>query len=269
MTLHYTRSGKPDAAAIVFLHGMAMGQWMWFDQIQHFADYDCYNVDLPGHGGSSAVAWESFTQAADAVARLIDDVIPGKPVYLVGMSLGAMVGLHLLIQHPQKIERAVLTGAIAEAPPRWISVLQTRLLSAILPTKMGKQLFARMLQLPADALPYYHESINALTMTTFRRISSHVANFTLPDGVTAITNPVLFVTGEKDISVNRTSVPQLAQLVPGSVGVYAPGVHHGWNGEDPDLFNAMIRAWIEGQPLPSRMIPALPVATEPALVTEP
>lgn len=269
MTLHYTRSGQPDAAAIVFLHGSAMGQWMWYDQIQHFADYDCYNVDLPGHGGSNAVPWGSFEQAADAVAQLIAEVIPDKPVYLVGMSLGAMVGMHLLIQHPQKIERAVLTGAIAEAPPRWISFLQTQLLSAILPTKMGKALFARMLQLPADALPHYYESINALTMTTFRRVSNHVANFSLPDGVTGITIPVLFVTGEKDISVNHTSIPQLAQLVPGSVGVYAPGLHHGWNGEDPDLFNEMTRAWIEGQSLPSRMIPALPVEPEPVLVTEP
>ncbi|MBC7871246.1 MAG: alpha/beta hydrolase [Chitinophagaceae bacterium] len=254
MRLSYTRSGNPDSAAILFLHGMAMGQWMWHDQIQHFADYDCYNVDLPGHGGSSAIEWDSFDQAASLVAQLITEEIPDKPVYLVGMSLGAVVGLHLLICLPARIERAVFTGAIADTPPRWLVLVQAKILSAILPTKWGKQLFARMLQLPSDVMPYYEQSINALSIPAFRQMTRQVADYSPPVGLRAIRVPSLFVTGEKDISFNRRSVTLLARQVPQSVGVFAPGVHHGWNGEDPALFNEMTRAWIEGQPLPQRLI---------------
>ncbi len=256
MKLSCTRSGNPDAPAIIFLHGSAMGQWMWHDQIEHFADYDCYNVDLPGHGGSNQIAWDSFNQAADCVAQLIAEDIPGKPVNVVGMSLGAMVGLFLLTRHPQRIERAVLTGAIAETPPRWIIKLQGGVMSALLTTVFGKKLFARMLQLPADAMPYYEASIDALSIPAFRRINSQLAEFTLPDGLEAVKVPTLFVTGEKDIAINHRSVKILAQKVPEALGVYAPGVHHGWNGEDPVLFNAMTRAWIEGKALPERLIPA-------------
>lgn len=262
MKLSYTRSGNPDAPAIVFLHGMAMGQWMWHDQIQHFADYDCYNVDLPGHGGSNQIAWDSFDQAADCVAQLIAEDIPNKPVYLVGMSLGAVVGLHVLLRH--RIERAVLTGAFAEAPPRWMVMLQGRVMSALLPTSFGKKLFARMLQLPPEAMPYYEDSINALSIPAFRRISQQIAEYTPPEGLEKITVPTLFVTGDKDIAINRRAVVILAGRVPGSVGVYAPEVHHGWNGEDPALFDTMTRAWIEGTPLPARLIPATPVEIERA-----
>lgn len=257
MKLAYTRTGTPDAPAIVFLHGMAMGQWMWYDQIQHFADYDCYNVDLPGHGGSNAIAWESFDQAADCVAQLIAEEISGKPVMVVGMSLGAVVGLHLLTRYPNTIERAVLTGAVAEAPPRWMTTVQRELMSVLLATRPGKQLFARMLHLPPDAMPYYNESIEALAIPTFRRIASQVASYTPLVGLDKLVVPTLFVTGEKDISVNRRSVVLLSQQVPGAVGVYAPGSHHGWNGEDPALFNAMTRAWIEGKPLPQSLLPAV------------
>jgi len=253
--LSYTRSGTQHSAAIVFLHGMAMGQWMWYDQTQHFTDYDCYNVDLPGNGGSNQIAWVSFNQAADCVAQLIADDIPDKPVYLVGMSLGAVVGLHLLTRHPQRIERAILTGAFADAPPRWLILLQGRILSAILSTGFGKQVFARSLHLPSDVMPCYEQSINALSMQSFKRIVQQIADYTPPGGLDAVTVPSLFVTGEKDVAVNRRSVMRLARQVPGAVGVYAPGVHHGWNGEDPVLFNEMTRAWIEEHSLPQRLIP--------------
>lgn len=256
MMLSYTRSGNPNSAAILFLHGNLMGQWMWYDQVQHFADYACYNVDLPGHGGSSRIEWESFGQAADCVGRLIAEEFPDKPVYLVGMSLGAVVGLHLLTRHPQRIQRAVMTGAFADAPPRRLITLQGAFLRAILSTQFGKRMFARALHVPDDAMPAYKQSINALSMQSFKRIMQQIAEYAPPAGLEAVTVPTLFVTGEKDVAANRDSVILLAQQMPGAVGVYAPGVHHGWNGEDPELFNEMARAWIEGQPLPQRLIPA-------------
>lgn len=255
MTLAYTRSGNPNAPAIIFLHGNAMGQWMWYGQTEHFADYDCYNVDLPGHGKSSAITWEAFDQAADCVAHLIREDISGKPVFLVGMSLGAVVGLHLLTRHPGLVERAVLTGAFAETPPRWVITVQSGILGALLATRFGKRLFAAMLHLPADVMPHYERSIDALSLSSFRRINRQIADYAPLRGLNAVTVPLLFVTGEKDIALNRRSVVWLAGQAPCAVGVYAPGVHHGWNGEDPALFNAMTRAWIEGQPLPAPLIP--------------
>jgi pimeloyl-ACP methyl ester carboxylesterase len=256
MGLAYKRAGAADGPAIVFVHGMAMGSWMWGEQTAHFSDYDCYSVDLPGHGGSRQIAWESFDQAADAVAEVITAEIGDKPVYLVGMSLGAMVGLHMLVRHPGRIKRAVLTGALAAAPPRWMTLLQGNVLAALLPTALGQQLFARMLQLPPEAMPEYVEGIRGLSIQDFRRMVGQIANYSAPRGLEGIGVPVLFVTGEHDAASTRQSVAVLAGRMPGAVGLYAPGVHHGWNGEDPALFNAMMRAWIEEKALPEGMLPA-------------
>ncbi|MBE2182695.1 MAG: alpha/beta fold hydrolase [Anaerolineae bacterium] len=256
MSLTYTRSGNPNSPAIIFLHGMAMGQWMWLDQTQHFADYDCYNVDLPGHGGSSQIAWGSFGQTADRIAQFIESAVIGKPVYLVGMSLGAIIGLHILVRYPRLIKRAVLTGAIAERPPRWMIKLQGGLLSVMLPTGFGKRLFARTLQIPADAMPAYTESINALSMPAFKQIVAEVTDYTPPANYSLIQTPMLFATGDKDVVVNLNAVKLLARQVPASCGVYAPGLHHGWNGEAPALFNTMTRAWIQESSLPQSLISA-------------
>jgi pimeloyl-ACP methyl ester carboxylesterase len=256
MTLHFTRTGTPDAPALIFLHGLAMGDWMWHEQIVHFADYDCYVVDLPGHGGSRATPWRSFPDTAAEVAEFIAQHVPGKPVFLVGMSLGAIVGVYLLTRADAGVTRAVLSGAIAETPPRWIIAMQTRLLSALLPTGFGRRLFARMLHLPTEAMPHYLASIDALSLPDFQEISHQLAVLTPPEGLARITAPTLFVTGAQDIAINRRGTADYARQVPGASGVYAPDVHHGWNGEDPALFNAMTRAWIERAPLPARLIPA-------------
>jgi pimeloyl-ACP methyl ester carboxylesterase len=151
-----------------------------------------------------------------------------------------------------------LTGAFAEAPPRWQIMLQGTLMSLLLPTGFGKRLFARLLQLPPDAMPAYLQSIDALSIPAFKTITQQIADYTPLRGLDAVTVPTLFVTGAADIPFNRNAVKTLAQQVKGAVGVYAPDVHHGWNGEAPDLFNAMTRAWIEAQPLPPSLIPALP-----------
>jgi pimeloyl-ACP methyl ester carboxylesterase len=255
MTLAYARQGNPTSAAIVFLHGNAMGQWMWSDQMRHFADYDCYSVDLPGHGSSSHIPWESFDQTADCIAQLISEEIPGKLVYVVGLSLGAVVGLHLLARHPQRIERAVLTGTFASAPPRSVIRIQGWILSLLLSTTWGRRLFVRTLHLPPEVLPACQQSVDSLSLPAVKRIMRQIAAYTSPPGLEAITVPVLFVTGEHDIAFNRHSVTQLTQRVSGAVGIYAPGMHHNWNSEDPVLFNAMTRAWIEDQPLPPTLIP--------------
>lgn len=257
MSLHFTRSGTPDAPAIVFLHGMGMGQWMWYEQIQALQDYDCFNVDLPGHGDSAATEWESFQQAADLVGNLIAEQLAGKQVHLIGMSMGAVVATYVLIRHSDKIMRAVLTGAMADTPPAWLTRIQGNVIAAILPTGFGKQLFARMLNLPSDeqAMTAYNDSISKLSIQSFRRATLELADFTLPVATAQITTPTLFVTGEKDAAVMIRGVKILSETVPDATGFYAPGTHHGWNGEDPELFNAMARAWLEAQPLPDRLIP--------------
>lgn len=251
MTLAYTRSGNPDAAAIVFLHSLATGQWLWHAQVPHFADYDCYTVDLPGHGDSRAVSWESFDQAADAVA----EILPDKPVSVVGLSLGAVVGLHLVTRHPRRIERAILTGAFDVAPARLLITAQGWILSALVSTRWGRSILARSLHVPSEVMPRYDACTRALSTATLRQITHQIAGYTPLAGLETVNVPLLFVTGEKDVPANRHSVARLTRQVPGAVGGFAPGVHHEWNGEDPALFNALARAFVEGRPLPDTLLP--------------
>src|SRR5690606_174219 len=93
LTIYYEESGIHNPSVIVFLHGGGVSGWMWKAQVDHFStDYHCIIPDLPGQGMSQAPK-HGFTieHCAQAVAELIRARASGRPVTVIGFSLGAQV----------------------------------------------------------------------------------------------------------------------------------------------------------------------------------
>ena len=63
------------------------------------------------------------------------------------------------------------------------------------------------------------------------------------------------VVGERDSALPRRFVRDLHQYAPSAVGAVVPGVGHQWNAQRPDLFAALVRSWVNGQPLPEGVRP--------------
>lgn len=256
MTLNFQESGVQGAPTIIFLHGMTMGGWMWTDQLNEFSrTYHCLAPDLPGHAGSSHVAWLSLSDTADKVAELIRDRAASGKAHLVGLSLGALVGLHLMVRHPQLVESALLSGAVAEIPrPKWLFNAQVRLIGRLLRSEFGIWLFGKMLHIPPEAWDVFHAGMKKLSLETWNGIYDELLDAALPEGLDRVTCEALCVTGAADLPINVRSVSIVAKKLPKASGWLAKDVHHGWNGENPSLFNAMTQAWLTGQPMPKDLV---------------
>jgi 2-succinyl-6-hydroxy-2,4-cyclohexadiene-1-carboxylate synthase len=63
-------------------------------------------LDLPGHGGSGAIA-----ATIPEAAALVEATVDGEPFDLLGYSLGGRVALSLALQAPEGLGRLVLIGA--------------------------------------------------------------------------------------------------------------------------------------------------------------
>jgi 3-oxoadipate enol-lactonase/4-carboxymuconolactone decarboxylase len=83
------------------------------------ADFEVLAWDLPGHG-RSAPATDGFS-IAELAAGVLELVEPGRPFLYAGDSLGAAVGLQLLLDHPDRVTAAALlcTGARIGTPDGW------------------------------------------------------------------------------------------------------------------------------------------------------
>jgi 4,5:9,10-diseco-3-hydroxy-5,9,17-trioxoandrosta-1(10),2-diene-4-oate hydrolase len=119
--LHYHESGPGtgDGSAagtpVVLLHGGGPGASGWSNfgpNLPVFAGrFRTLLIDQPGFGRSAkpAVTGSYFTFAADAVARLLDELGVGR-VHLVGNSLGGGTAVRFALRYPDRAGRLVLMG---------------------------------------------------------------------------------------------------------------------------------------------------------------
>lgn len=254
MSLYVDETDTPSAPSIVFLHGVGTSSWMWQMQITALADFHCLNVDLPGHGKSNKVNWVSLADTADQIAQIIQTRAAHGRAHIVGLSLGGYIALMLLANHADALDRVVMSGVTAAPMPnRALLPLQLGLMSVLLKRRWVVNRQARTLQLSPEMEAAFTTNLRAMSMPAYRRIWREAAYFHAPPSLRHVDTPTLIVAGSRESNIITQAVSTISNMMPHALGQLAPGVGHGWNVEAPDLFNAMIRAWITGTPLPTRL----------------
>ncbi len=105
------------SSPIVFLHGFTGGPESWAPLIEGLVERPsrtAFALTLPGHGKGAEVLASTacFETAVDDLARVVDGLNP-RPDTLVGYSMGARVGLAILLRHPRLFKKASLLGVHA------------------------------------------------------------------------------------------------------------------------------------------------------------
>jgi pimeloyl-[acyl-carrier protein] methyl ester esterase len=95
-------SGEP----LVLVHGWAMHTGIWRDFAQQLGQrYQAICVDLPGHGRSAA---QPFT--LPHIRQALLDVVPDRPCYWLGWSLGASIVLDIAAHVPERVKGLLLVA---------------------------------------------------------------------------------------------------------------------------------------------------------------
>jgi pimeloyl-ACP methyl ester carboxylesterase len=194
------------------------------------------------------------------VAAVIREQAHGGKAHVVGLSLGGYVALELLNQHPNVVESMIVSGVTARPMSnvrllRHIGKVQAWL-SYLTPLAW---LMGKSLGMPDDAIPLMIRDTRRLSSQTVGRVYDEVLNFSLPARVSGpVQKRLLVVAGGAEVKAILESLPDFGALAPADrvATRIAPGAHHGWPGELPDLFTRMIAAWVEARPLPTELQPA-------------
>lgn len=254
MSLYVHETGTAGAASILFLHGVGASGWMWARQIAALSDFHCLTVDLPGHGQSNQQAWVSLSDTAQQIATLIRERATQGRAHIVGLSLGGYLALALLEQHAAVLDRVVISGVTAAPMPnRWLLPVQLWVMSALLKRRWFVNAQARSLSLLPDMRAAFTDNLLAMSLSAYRRIWQEAVDFRLPETLHQVNTPMLIVAGSRESAIITQAVVTLSNLMPNAQGRLAPGLGHGWNVEAPDLFNAMLRAWLLDSPLPAQL----------------
>lgn len=97
---------------VVLVHGTRHSRAQWDGYADLLPDLELVAVDLPGHGSARGVAFSTDTAVA-AIAAGVDPAGAGRPVVLVGHSLGGYMAACYAERHPDRLAGLVLIGASA------------------------------------------------------------------------------------------------------------------------------------------------------------
>jgi pimeloyl-ACP methyl ester carboxylesterase len=270
MSLYVHEQGPAEAPSILFLHGGGGAGWMWKPQLEALAEFHILAPDLPEHGQSAHLKPFRIADSAVQMANLIQNRAHGGKAHVVGLSEGAQVALALLAQSPQLLHSAILSSALVRPMPG-AHLLSPSLVA--LSVKWFVEPFRNLdgwirlnmkfsAGVPEKYYSYFKNDFRNLTGELFSHVLVENQCFRLPEGLEAVNVPTLVIAGKKEYGIMRQSVAEIAAAIPGARGFLVAhsrnlslAEEHNWNLTAPDLFTRMVRAWIDGGPLPAELQP--------------
>jgi alpha-beta hydrolase superfamily lysophospholipase len=223
----FWRSWSPDdgtaRALIVLVHGLGEHSGRYDHVVARLVDegYAVHALDHRGHGRSDGprALIEDMDDAVADLDTLVDMAVvaqPGLPVFMLGHSMGGLIGLRYALAHQDRLAGLILSAALAQldAVPRplelvgrALSVIAPRApLIAIDPTLVSRD--------PAVVEAYrsdplvHHGKVPARTAV---QLADTVKRF--PSTVSAITVPTLILYGTADGLATPAGSVMLAERI--------------------------------------------------------
>jgi len=132
MATSFTREweARRPRAAVALVHGLAehSGRYEHVGARLAKAGYSVFTADLRGHGRSPGFPGEvgglaDWLEDAAGIVLRARFAASGRPVFLLGHSLGALVGAAYLADHPDMVDGVVLSGTAVLAGMALLSAM--------------------------------------------------------------------------------------------------------------------------------------------------
>lgn len=227
---------------VLFLHGGGVSGWMWRPVLNKLAGtVRAICPDLPGHGGSASVPYESHADTVERLTALIRQQAPGG-VVVVGFSLGAQLAIDLASAHPTLVRAALIVSAETKPAPAQAATLA--LLKRTAPLAKHEwfaKLQAQQLRVPGAYLPLYVADSQAISTETLLASVRENISFTLPAAWASFPGPVTVVVGAGERKLMRDSARLTHEALPHSTLIVAEDAAHDAPFTRPELLAEQVR----------------------------
>jgi acylglycerol lipase len=237
----YWQAWLPDGeprAVVVLAHGASehSGRYAWTGEQLNARGYAVYAIDHRGHGKSAGprAVIDRMRNAVEDLHTLVEHAQgahPGRPLALLGHSMGACVALAYTSEHEDALDALVLSGPLAvleAASP--VQRVAGRVLSAVAPSLGVVAIDSTAVSRdPAVVADYdsdplnYHGKLPARTVT---EIAKTIASF--PEAVTRFRLPLLVMHGTADRLVPIAGGEMVAERAGSEDKTFKPydGLYH-------------------------------------------
>lgn len=255
---HWQPQDAPKAVLLV-VHGLAEHSGRYMNLVNYFVPrgYAVYGLDHIGHGKSDGRRvyiehFSDFTGPLKTYFDMIQGWHPGKPVFLVGHSMGGLIGAVYLLEHQNELKGAVLSAPAVKVSDTISPVTITvgKILSAILPKAGLLALDAAAISKDKAVVSAYINDplvytgkvtarLAAEMLSAMQRVTAQAADIRLP---------ILLLQGSADRLVDPSGAKMLqenASTPDKTLKVYDGLYHEVFNEPEREQVLQDVEAWLE------------------------
>jgi alpha-beta hydrolase superfamily lysophospholipase len=258
----YYQSWLPESepkAVLLIVHGLAEHSGRYGNVVNHFVPmgYAVYGNDHIGHGKSDGTRgyikrFDDYTNTLKVYFDMISRWQPDKPIFLVGHSLGALIGAVYLLDHQAELAGAVLSGALVKVPGNItpVTILLGKMLSALIPRFGMLVLDANGVSRdPAVVRAYVSDPLVYRGKTTARLSAEMLKAMQSVTGqANKIALPIMILQGGADKLVDPTGAQMLYDTVSSvdkEIRIYDGFYHEVYNDPGHDQVLRDVERWLE------------------------
>jgi 3-oxoadipate enol-lactonase len=240
-----------EGSPIVFAHGVGGNHAIWAFQTAYFKQwYQVISFDHRGFGRSKHLpdGPDRSEYLADLLGLL--DHLGIQKASLVAQSMGGIACLGMAAWHPERVAALVMAGTTGSMGDPQISALMSE-------GSEWRQRSEQLSQIDRAASKGFQQRDPALAwmflqINSFNKANRHVVrgqDYKGPtvDEVVESKVPILWVVGSEDMVQNPAAPRRAHQVTPGSEFEEIHGSGHSTYWERPDLFNYLIRNFLDKQ----------------------
>jgi len=249
--------GKPDAAAVILLHGFGASLHTWEPWAQALAsDLRVISLDLPGAGltGADPTGDYSDERGMQVLLALMDQMGLAR-ASLVGHSMGGRLAFRFAAAHPARVNRLVLVAPDGFASPgfEYDKASEVPAMASLMRYTLPKVLLRMSLE-PAYAdtrlmtpgiVTRYHDMMLAPGVRGALLARMEQMMLREPTAVLkTINSPTLLVWGDQDAMIPVANAQDYLRALPNARLVTFPGVGHLPHEEAPAASLPAVQAFL-------------------------
>jgi pimeloyl-ACP methyl ester carboxylesterase len=232
--LWYDERGAGDPLVLLHPGGAGVDSRALTPQVTEFAErFRVYTPEQRGHGRTPDAAGPlSYKQMAADTIGFIEEVV-GGPVFLLGVSDGAVVALTVAVRRPDLVRRLVLAAGIFHRDG-WHD--------GVLDGEPPEFLEASYAELSPDGAGHYPVVVAKLA-------AMHAAepSFTVTDLGQVASRTLVMVADDDEVRLEHAVA--MFSAIPEAELAVIPGTSHGLMVEKPELCNQLIETFLTTEPI--------------------
>lgn len=233
---------------VLLSHGLATDLGMWDELASDLKNrFRMLRYDARGHGGSAATDGDYTLDqlVTDAVGIL--DALGVPEAHFAGLSMGGMVGLGLMLDHPRRIRSAVIADSRHTTTPDFTKAWLDRAeavgrggIEAIVTSTVKRWSSAGLAQRNPAVIARMERMIRNTSPAGYCGCAAALARLNYGHRLGEIRIPTLVLCGTEDHGAPPENTRQMHAMINGSRFLEIEQAGHISNIEQPAIFNAAV-----------------------------